>query len=64
MRTYGRCLQHECDNAKEVYVCIVHGELDKDCSGVHVKPCVVIKVLKDSIGAWKTMLLTDIMLLK
>lgn len=41
-------LKHECNNAEEVDVGIVNGELHKDCLSVHIKPGVVIKVPKDS----------------
>lgn len=44
-------LQHECDDAEEVDIGIVHSELKKDCLGVHVKPGVLIKVLKGSTAA-------------
>ena len=44
--TYGCGLQHECDNAKEVDVGIIHSELNKDSLGIRIKPGAVIKVLK------------------
>lgn len=44
-------LQHECDHAEEVDIGIVHSELNKDCLGVHVKPGVLIKILKGSTEA-------------
>lgn len=46
--TYGCGLQHECNNAEEVDIGIVHSELNKYRLGVGVKPGVVIKVLKRS----------------
>lgn len=46
--TNGCCLKHESNNAEKVDVGIVHSELHKDCLGVHIKPGVFIKVLKDS----------------
>lgn len=46
--TDGCGLKHECNDAEEVDVGIVYSELHKDCLGVHIKPGVVIEVLKDA----------------
>lgn len=44
--TYGCGLHHECDNAEEVDIGVVHSELNKDRLSVHIKPGGIIKVLK------------------
>lgn len=41
-------LKHEGYDAEEVDVSIVHSEFHKDCLGVHINPCVVIEILKNS----------------
>lgn len=43
-------LQHECDDAEEVDIGIVDGELHKHCSGQSVQPGVIKEILKNSVG--------------
>lgn len=47
--TYSRGLQQECDNAEEVHVSIINGELYKDGPGVHIQPFVPEQILKGAV---------------
>lgn len=48
LRACSSGLKHEGYDAEEVDVSVVHSEFHKDCLGVHVNPCVVIEILKNS----------------
>lgn len=52
LRTGSCGLKHECHNAEEVDVGIVHSEFHKDGLGVHINPRVVIEVPKNSAEEW------------
>ncbi len=47
--TYSCGLQQECDDAEEVHVSIINGELYKDRPCVHIQPFVPEQIVKGAV---------------